>query len=126
MFESCLRNYIKRGVRNVPYTSFLCCCCVVGNRRTAGLFGCLQTYKLTNSQIRQLTNSPTHKLASSSTYELTHLYINKVYILVMLSLCKETQKLALRFDIFLKKACVVFKKALPLHPLSGTKFFGSD
>ena len=44
----------------------------------------------------------------------------------MLSICKETQKLALWFDIFLKKACVVFKKALPLHPLSGTKFFGSD
>jgi len=40
----------------------------------------------------------------------------------MSSMCKETQKLALRFDIFLKKACVVFKKALPLHPLSGTKF----
>ena len=40
----------------------------------------------------------------------------------MLSMCKETQKLALWFDIFLKKACVVFKKALPLHPLSGTKF----
>ena len=43
----------------------------------------------------------------------------------MLSMCKETQKLALWFDIFLKKACVVFKKALPLHPLSGTKFFGA-
>ena len=85
-----------------------------------------QIHKFANSQIRQLTNSPTHKLASSSTYELTHLYINKVYILVMLSLCKETQKLALRFDIFLKKACVVFKKALPLHPLSGTKFSGSN
>ena len=41
-------------------------------------------------------------------------------------MCKETQKLAFLFDIFLKKACVVFKKALPLHPLSGTKFFGSD
>ena len=40
----------------------------------------------------------------------------------MLPMCKETQKLALWFDIFLKKACVVFKKALPLHPLSGTKF----
>ena len=40
----------------------------------------------------------------------------------MLSICKETQKLALWFDIFLKKACMVFKKALPLHPLSGTKF----
>ena len=43
----------------------------------------------------------------------------------MLSMCKETQKLALWFDIFLKKACVVFKKALPLNPLSGTKFFGA-
>ena len=29
----------------------------------------------------------------------------------MLSMCKETQKLALWFDIFLKKACVVFKKS---------------
>ena len=54
------------------------------------------------------------------------LYIYKVYIPVMLSMCKETQKLASRFDIFLKKACVVFKKALPLHPLSGTKFSGSN
>ena len=53
-------------------------------------------------------------------------YIYKVYIPVMLSMCKETQKLAFLFDIFLKKACVVFKKALPLHPLSGTKFSGSD
>jgi len=41
-------------------------------------------------------------------------------------MCKETQKLALWFNIFLKKACVVFKKALPLHPLSGAKFFGSN
>jgi len=41
-------------------------------------------------------------------------------------MCKETQKLAFLFDIFLKKACVVFKKALPLHPLSGTKFTGSN
>ena len=53
-------------------------------------------------------------------------YIYKVYIPVMLSMCKETQKLAFLFDIFLKKACVVFKKALPLHPLSGTKFSGSN
>ena len=44
----------------------------------------------------------------------------------MLPMCEETQKNALWFDIFLKKACVVFKKALPLHPLSGTKFTGSN
>ena len=55
-----------------------------------------------------------------------YIYIYKVYIPVMLSMCKETQKLALWFDIFLKKACVVFKKALPLHPLSGTKFSVSN
>ena len=78
----------------------------------------LQTSKSANSPTHQLTNSPTHKLA--------RLYINKEYIPVVLSICKETQKLALWFDIFLKKACVVFKKALPLHPLSGTKFSGSD
>ena len=78
----------------------------------------LQTPKSTNSQTHKLTNSSTHKLA--------RLYINKVYIPVMLSMCKETQKLALWFDIFLKKACVVFKKVLPLHPLSGTKFSFSN
>ena len=44
----------------------------------------------------------------------------------MLSMCKETQKLAFQFDIFLKKACVIFKNVLPLHPLSGTKLPVSD
>ena len=68
---------------------------------------------------RQPDCSDAHKVPRS-------LYIYKVYIPVMLSMCKETQELALWFDIFLKKACVVFKKALPLHPLSGTKFFGSN
>ena len=93
-----------------------------------------QTHQLINSQTHQLTDSSTHKLANiqtckftnSSAHKLVRLYINKVYVPIVSSMCKETQKLALWFDIFLKKACVVFKKALPLHPLSGTKFFGSD
>ena len=79
--------------------------------------GLINSRKTNNSQVRQLTNSPTHKLL---------LYINKVYIPVMLSMCKETQNFALRFDIFLKNTCVMLKNFITLHPLSGTKFSGSD
>ena len=48
-------------------------------------------------------------------------YIYKVYSPVVLVLCKETRNLASLLNIFLKKACLVLKNVLPLHPLSGTK-----
>ena len=48
-------------------------------------------------------------------------YIYKVYSPVTLVLCKETRNLASLLNIFLKKACVLLKNVLPLHPLSGTK-----
>ena len=49
------------------------------------------------------------------------LYIYKVYSPSLRTLCKETRNLAFLLNIFLKKACVIFKNVLPLHPLSGTK-----
>ena len=48
-------------------------------------------------------------------------YIYKVYSPLLLILCKEIRNLTFLLNIFLKKACVVFKNVLPLHPLSGTK-----
>ena len=104
---------------------FFCCCWVVGSRRTAGVLGCLQTRGLINSSIHK--QSPLYKHTNSRTRQ----FINfPIYIRCSFPICylcvKKHKKLALRFDIFLKKACVVFKKDLPLHPLSGTKFSGSD
>ena len=48
-------------------------------------------------------------------------YIYKEYSSTLFVLCKETRNLAFLLNIFLKKACVIFKNVLPLHPLSGTK-----
>ncbi|KDR52820.1 hypothetical protein HMPREF1991_01125 [Hoylesella loescheii DSM 19665 = JCM 12249 = ATCC 15930] len=45
-----------------------------------------------------------------------------MYSPVALVLCKEIRNLAFLLNIFLKKACVLLKNVLPLHPLSGTKF----
>ena len=51
-------------------------------------------------------------------------YIYKVYSPFLRTLCKETQNLAFLLNIFLKKACLLLKNVLPLHPLSGTKSRG--
>ena len=53
-------------------------------------------------------------------------YIYKVYSPLLLVLCKETQNLAFLLNIFLKKACLLLKNVLPLHPLSGIKTLGSN
>ena len=48
-------------------------------------------------------------------------YIYKVYSPSLFVLCKETRNLAFLLNIFLKKACLLLKNVLPLHPLSGAK-----
>ena len=86
-----------------------------------GLFLCIRVTKIAVFVWRGAYVEVPTMIVSMGLIPQNRPYIYKVISPLLLVLCKETRNLAVLLNIFLKKACVIFKNVLPLHPLSGTK-----